>query len=81
MVAEHDVEAGVGQGDGLGTDLDQGYVDARLGEQPPSMGKLAFGEVEADRPGAGSGQGGPVSPLVPAEVRVRLRDLQRVASR
>ena len=56
MVAEHDVEAGVGQGHGLGAGLDQGHVDACPGEQPASMIELAFGEVEANRPGAGPGQ-------------------------
>ena len=30
VVAEHDVEAGVGQRDGLGAGLDQRHVDARL---------------------------------------------------
>ena len=56
VVAEHDIEAGVGQGDGLGAGLDQGHLYACLGEEPASMGELAFGEVEADRAGAGSGQ-------------------------
>jgi hypothetical protein len=44
------------RGTALGAGLDQGHVDARLGEQPASVGELAFGEVEADRPGAGPGQ-------------------------
>jgi hypothetical protein len=41
VVAEHDVEAGVGQGHGLGAGLDQGHVDARLGKQPAGVGELA----------------------------------------
>jgi hypothetical protein len=56
VVTEHEVEAGVGQWHGLGAGLDQGHVDACVGEQPASVSELAFGEVEANRPGAGPGQ-------------------------
>jgi MFS transporter, SET family, sugar efflux transporter len=46
VVAEHDVEAGVGQWHGLGAGLDQGYVDARLGEQPASVGEARFSPLQ-----------------------------------
>ena len=46
----------LGQRDGLGAGLDQRHLDARLQDQPASMGELTFGEVEADRPGTGPGQ-------------------------
>jgi hypothetical protein len=56
VVAEHDVEAPVGQGDSLGAGVDQRHVHASFKDQPASVGELALGQVETDRPGAGPGQ-------------------------
>ena len=57
MVAEDDVEARVGEGDGLGAGVDEREVDAGLGHQPARVLELAVGQVEAHRAGAGPGQG------------------------
>ncbi len=53
VVAEHDVEALVRRGHGLGAGVDEGEVHSGLGHEPAGMLELLLGEVQPHRPRPG----------------------------